>query len=109
MTNPQLRTKTIRIARRLEAQRYASRSSDYAGSRDYDKAAARNVHVSDLLDGNRRINPVKILGPLIVQGSAVPGPKTPPARWIELDSSQELDRIIRERVQRSAANVLSRP
>src|SRR5947207_4364993 len=109
MSKPNLRTESVWVARRLEAQR-DSRCGRHDTCAWHDhNASTRNVHVGDIRNSVSGVRWGDVLLTLIVQGPSIPRPKSPPARRINLNTSKKLYRIILKGVRRAAAYVFSRP
>src|SRR5205807_3867069 len=108
MTNPQLRSESIRITRRLEAQRHSPGRRHGSCSGNYHNATTRNVDVRNLLNRRANVDAVKVLQALIVQSSTKPRTKSPPTRRINFGAYNKLDGIIWKRIRRMAAHILRR-
>src|SRR5882724_4668900 len=109
MSKPNLRTESVWVARRLEAQRDSRRGRHDTRAWHDHKASARNIHVGDIRNSVSGIRWRDVLLTLIVQGPSIPGPKSPPSSRVDLDTSEKLDWIILKRVRRAATDVFSRP
>src|SRR5882724_3253933 len=109
MSKPNLRTESVWVARRLEAQRDSRRGRHDTRAWHDHKASARNIHVGDIRNSVSGIRWRDVLLTLIVQGPSIPGPKSPPSSRVDLDTSEKLDWIILKCVRRAATYVFSRP
>ena len=109
MSKPNLRTESVWVARRLEAQRDSRRGRHDTRAWHDHKASARNVHVGDIRNSVSGVRWRDVLLTLIVQSPSIPGSEAPPTPRVNLQAHQELYRIVVECVGCVTAYVLRGP